>query len=1348
MTTEFDVSNFDALRISLANAEDVRSWSRGEVKKPETINYRTLKPEKDGLFCEKIFGPTKDWECACGKYKRVRFKGIVCERCGVEVTRSRVRRERMGHIELAAPVTHIWFFKGVPSRLGYLLNVTPKDLERVIYFASYMVTEVNEDERHNDLPGLQDEFDSEIKRLEQRRDSDIEARAKKVEEDLAALEEAGEAKGPARTKLRNGAERDMAAIRTRYNDQIARVDAVFDKFKKLKPGDMVDDVDLWREMQDRYGDYFDGCMGAEAIKKRLQSLDLETISKELREEIKDASEQRKTKALKRLKVVNAFLTTGNKPEAMVLDVIPVIPPDLRPMVQLDGGRFATSDLNDLYRRVINRNNRLKRLIELGAPEIMLNNEKRMLQEAVDSLFDNGRRGRPVTGASNRPLKSLSDMLKGKQGRFRQNLLGKRVDYSGRSVIVVGPSLRMHQCGLPKPMALELFKPFVIKRLVDLNYAQNMKSAKRLVDRGDSEVWGVLEEVIAEHPVLLNRAPTLHRLGIQAFEPILVEGKAIHLPPLACAAFNADFDGDQMAVHLPLSAEAQAEARSLMMASDNILKPADGHTVTMPSQDMILGLYYLTTVIDGAKGQGRVFSSLEEAEMALDKHEIDMQAKVLIRLPEDFVLPKGWEPSEIEVVDPEPGSPAVVKEERFHDGSVLFATSYGRILFNSTLPVDYPFVNDQAPKKRLSKIVDDIATRYSTAQVAATLDALKDMGFTRAPWSGVSFAFSDVIQPSERDEYIEKYEAEADKVNENYEIGMLTEEERRQELIDLWTKCTSEVSEAVEEHFDSKNNLAIIVQSGARGNMMQINQIAGMRGLVANPKGEIIPRPVKSNYRDGLSVLEYFISQHGARKGLADTALRTAESGYLTRRLVDVSQDVIVREEDCGTKAGLPIRVAERDNDGNLVLVKAADGGPYSRLLAADVIDPADGQTVLYKRDDALSMDVLNDLVAHGVEEVKCRSVLTCESKRGVCAKCYGWSLATNKLVDVGETVGIVAAQSIGEPGTQLTLRSFHSGGVAAASDITQGLPRVTELFEARTPKGEAPITEFAGSIKIVENDRGRQIILTPDADSGAPKEDGVIKPITYQVSKRVPLKVADGDHIKVGTQLVEGSVDPKKILTILGKRAAQVNIVEEVHTVYRSQGVDIHDKHIEVIVHQMTRRVTIIDSGDTDLLPGELVDNARFREINRNIVKNGGRPAVGRPALMGITKASLATDSWLSAASFQETTRVLTEAALSEKVDDLKGLKENVIIGKLIPAGTGLARYRNAVVEPDKAIRDTIYPNFGLGGDGDLGDASFSDADLSDLNFSNLEFGDLKLGDDFNPDDFYSDQGGQPDIEE
>ena len=1342
---DFEATDFDAVKISLASADKIRSWSRGEVKKPETINYRTLKPEKDGLFCEKIFGPAKDWECSCGKYKGIRFKGIVCERCGVEVTTAKVRRERMGHIELAAPVSHIWYFKSPTSfPMSRMLDIKSKDLEKVLYFASYIITHVDYEAREADADDLREELAADLEEIDAECARQIESL--KEQGNPENFDEFSDEEPLTPEEIAAG----IVDIQEECRDEKDLRSEAFQAFMQLNERDLVSDEPLFREMKRYYSMYFKGDMGAEAIRDLLASIDLEQEAATLKAIIadEDSQKQKREKAVKRLEVVDAFLKGGNDPANMILDVIPVIPPDLRPMVQLDGGRFATSDLNDLYRRVINRNNRLKRLIELGAPEIMLNNEKRMLQEAVDSLFDNGRRGRPVTGASNRPLKSLSDMLKGKQGRFRQNLLGKRVDYSGRSVIVVGPSLRMHQCGLPKPMALELFKPFVIKRLVDLNYAQNMKSAKRLVDRGDAEVWGVLEEVISEHPVLLNRAPTLHRLGIQAFEPILVEGKAIHLPPLACAAFNADFDGDQMAVHLPLSAEAQAEARSLMMASDNILKPADGHTVTMPSQDMILGLYYLSTVLEGVKGQGRVFSSLEEAEMALDRHEIDMQAKVLIRLPESFVLPKNWEPGEVKVLDPREGEDEVVKEERFHDGTVLFATSYGRILFNETLPTDYPFVNEQVAKGRLSKIVDDIAMRYSTQQVAATLDALKDLGFTRAPWSGVSFAFSDVNEPPERDEKIAEYEAKADKVNANYEMGLLTEEARRQELIDLWTECTAEVSKEVEEKFDPTSNLAIIVQSGARGNMMQINQIAGMRGLVANPKGEIIPRPVKSNYRDGLSVLEYFISQHGARKGLADTALRTAESGYLTRRLVDVSQDVIVREEDCGTKAGLPIRVAERDNDGNLVLVKAADGGPYSRLLAADVIDPADGQTVLYKRDDALSMDVLNDLVAHGVEEVKCRSVLTCESKRGVCAKCYGWSLATNKLVDVGETVGIVAAQSIGEPGTQLTLRSFHSGGVAAASDITQGLPRVTELFEARTPKGEAPITEFAGSIKIVENDRGRQIILTPDADSGAPKEDGVIKPITYQVSKRVPLKVADGDHIKVGTQLVEGSVDPKKILTILGKRAAQVNIVEEVHTVYRSQGVDIHDKHIEVIVHQMTRRVTIIDSGDTDLLPGELVDNARFREINRNIVKNGGRPAVGRPALMGITKASLATDSWLSAASFQETTRVLTEAALSEKVDDLKGLKENVIIGKLIPAGTGLARYRNAVVEPDKAIRDTIYPNFGLGGDGDLGDASFSDADLSDLNFSNLEFGDLKLGDDFNPDDFYSDQGGQPDIEE
>ena len=1168
-----EFNTFESIKICLASPDRIREWSYGAVERPETINYRTQKPERDGLYCERIFGPTKDWECHCGKFKKIRFKGKICDRCGVEVTRAKVRRERMGHIELAAPVSHIWYFKGTPSRIGQMLEISQKRLEEVLYFTKFIVLD------------------------------------------------------PGNTEL--------------------------------VPKQLLTDKE-YHSYREKYGDEFEAGMGAEAIQKLLKQIDLDELAAELKTELAGlASGQKRVKLLKRLEIVEAFRQSGNRPEWMIMDVVPVIPPDLRPMVMLDGGRYATSDLNDLYRRVINRNNRLKRLIELGAPEIMLNNEKRMLQEAVDSLFDNGRRGRPVTGASNRPLKSLSDMLKGKQGRFRQNLLGKRVDYSGRSVIVVGPELRMHQCGLPKPMALELFKPFVIKRLVDQGFAQNMKSAKRLVDRGDSAVWGVLEEVISEHPVLLNRAPTLHRLGIQAFEPILVEGKAIHLPPLACAAFNADFDGDQMAVHLPLSAEAQAEARSLMMASDNILKPADGHTVTMPSQDMILGLYYLSTVMEGAKGQGRVFSSLAEAEMALDLHEIDMQAEVLIRMPADFVLPEGWEPREIKVVDKDGHDDLeTVKEERFHDGTTLFATSYGRVLFNETLPVDYPFVNVPVGKKQLSKIVDDIATRYSTAQVAASLDALKDMGFTRAPWSGVSFAFSDVIEPPEREEFIARYEDEAAQVNENFEMGLMTEEERRNELIKLWTECTAEVSKAVEKHFDAKNNLAIIVQSGARGNMMQINQIAGMRGLVANPKGEIIPRPVKSNYRDGLSVLEYFISQHGARKGLADTALRTADSGYLTRRLVDVSQDVIVREEDCGTKAGIDVQVAERNANGELVLVKNADGGPYSRLLAADVIDPADGKTVLYKRNDALSMDVLDDLVAHGVEYVKCRSVLSCESKRGVCAKCYGWSMATNKLVDVGETVGIVAAQSIGEPGTQLTLRSFHSGGVASASDITQGLPRVTELFEARTPKGESPITEFAGTIKITDTDRGRQIILTPDSDSGAPTEDGAIKPIVYSVSRRVKALVQDGEHVETGTQLIEGSVDPKKILRIIGKRAAQMNIVEEVHNVYRSQGVDIHDKHIEVIVHQMSRRITVVDSGETDLLPGELVDQQRFREVNKAAVKAGKKPASGRPELMGITKASLATDSWLSAASFQETTRVLTDAALNEKVDDLKGLKE------------------------------------------------------------------------------------------
>ncbi|MBR3359516.1 MAG: DNA-directed RNA polymerase subunit beta' [Aeriscardovia sp.] len=1352
-----DVNQFHKLRIGMATTDDIHRWSHGEVKKPETINYRTLKPEKEGLFSEQVFGPTRDWECACGKYKRVRFKGIVCERCGVEVTRSRVRRERMGHIELAVPVTHIWYFKGVPSRLGYLLDISPKDLEKVIYFAAYMVTGVNEEQRHQDLPDLRSELDLELSSLARRRDNEIEERAKKLEADLSELEQEG-IKGAALSKVRKSAERDQAQIRKRYDGQIQRLNSVWDRFQSLEPGEMEGDVDLWREMEDRYGEYFEGSMGAEAIKKRLQDFDLKSADAELRQTIKTSTGQRKARALKRLKVVDAFLNTGNSPVAMVLDAIPVIPPDLRPMIQLDGGRFATSDLNDLYRRVINRNNRLKRLIQLGAPEIMLNNEKRMLQEAVDALFDNGRRGRPVTGASNRPLKSLSDMLKGKQGRFRQNLLGKRVDYSGRSVIVVGPELRMHQCGLPKPMALELFKPFVIKRLVDLGFAQNIRSAKRLIDRADSNVWDVLAEVIKEHPVLLNRAPTLHRLSIEAFEPVLVEGNAIHLPPLACAPFNADFDGDQMAVHLPLSVEAQAEARNLMLASNNILKPADGHTVTMPSQDMILGLYWLTVTIDeeqkeieeakkvyyaeypngdhhfptipDAKGQGRVFSSVEEARMALDLGEIDMQSKVLIRMPQDFVLPKNWEPGELRVVNLAPGQPSVVHEERLADGGYLFATNYGRLLFNSCLPVDYPFINEQVPKGLLSKIVDNIALHYSTAQTTATLDALKDMGFTRAPWAGVTIAFSDIEIPPERTEIIRNYEKQADAITQQYAMGLLTDEERRQETINLWTECTDAVADRMEENFSPDNDLNIMVRSGARGNWMQIRQIAAMRGLVSNPKGEIIPRPVKSNYHDGLSTLEYFISQHGARKGLADTALRTAESGYLTRRLVDVSQDVIVREHDCGTKRGIMITIGERNEDGSLSVAKFSDGSAYSRMLAEDIMDPAHPDEVLMHRDDALSMEDIAFLVEHGIEQVKVRSVLTCESKNGVCALCYGWSLATNTLVDIGEAVGIVAAQSIGEPGTQLTLRSFHSGGVASASDITQGLPRVTELFEARTPKGEAPIAEYPGLVQVDDSESGRTVTLIPD--------DQTVKPITYLTTRRAPLVVHNGDHIEAGTQLVEGSVDPKKVLRILGVHAAELNIVNGVHDVYRSQGVGIHDKHIEVIVHQMIRRVTVIDSGDTSLLPGELVDRNEFSRLNKEMVSKHLKPAAGRPELLGITKASLATDSWLSAASFQETTRVLTEAALESKEDGLRGLKENVIIGKIIPAGTGLARYRDAKVEPDKVIRETIYPSFGLGDNSD-GLNDISDQDLSNVDFSQIDFGDLSLGDELEDNDFLTD---------
>ncbi len=1262
-----DVNFFDELRIGLASVDNIRTWSHGEVKKPETINYRTLKPEKDGLFCEKIFGPTRDWECYCGKYKRVRFKGIICERCGVEVTRAKVRRERMGHIELAAPVTHIWYFKGVPSRLGYLLDLAPKDLEKVIYFAAYMITSVDEESRHRDLPSLQAHMDVEKKQVADRRDADVEERARKLEADLAELEAEG-AKADARRKVKDGAEREMNAIRRRADAQIERLEQVWDRFAKLKVSDLEGDEMLYRELRDRYGLYFEGSMGAAAIQKRLESFDLEAEAASLREIIATGKGQKKTRALKRLKVVSAFLTTTNSPLGMVLDAVPVIPPDLRPMVQLDGGRFATSDLNDLYRRVINRNNRLKRLLDLGAPEIIVNNEKRMLQEAVDSLFDNGRRGRPVTGPGNRPLKSLSDMLKGKQGRFRQNLLGKRVDYSGRSVIVVGPQLKLHQCGLPKQMALELFKPFVMKRLVDLNHAQNIKSAKRMVERAGGNnaryghVWDVLEEVITEHPVLLNRAPTLHRLGIQAFEPQLVEGKAIQIHPLVCAAFNADFDGDQMAVHLPLSAEAQAEARILMLSSNNILKPADGRPVTMPTQDMIIGLFHLTANRKGLAGEGRVFGSVAEAIMAYDGSKLDVNATCRIRL-QGVVPPAGTE----------------LPEDWSQGDAVLLETTLGRALFNETLPEDFVYVNAQVDKKRLSTIVNDLAERYPKVQVAATLDALKEAGFHWATRSGLTISIADVVTPPGKAKILDAFEDKAEKVQQQFELGLITDDERRQELIEIWTQATNDVAAELQKSMPEDNSVYRMVTSGARGNWMQVRQIAGMRGLVANPKGEIIPRPVKHNFREGFSVLEYFISSHGARKGLADTALRTANSGYLTRRLVDVSQDVIVREEDCGTERGLSQVIAVEGPNG-LSRHEDVETSVYSRTLASDV--EHDG-TVLATAGADVGDVLIDQLVAAGVTQIKVRSVLTCESKVGTCARCYGRSLATGKIVDIGEAVGIIAAQSIGEPGTQLTMRTFHTGGAATTGgDITQGLPRVQELFEARTPKGMAPIAEVAGRITIEETDRSRTLTITPDDGSEV---------IEHPLSRRSRLLVDDGAHVEVGEQLVAGAIDPKQVLRILGPRAVQKHLVDEVQVVYRSQGVGIHDKHIEVIVRQMLRRVTIIDAGDADLLPGELAERGRFETENRRVVAEGGQPAAGRPELMGITKASLATDSWLSAASFQETTRVLTEAALNGRSDSLLGLKENVILGKLIPAGTGLARYRNVKVEPTEEAKAAMY---------------------------------------------------------
>jgi DNA-directed RNA polymerase subunit beta' len=1258
-----DVNYFDELRIGLATGDQIRAWSNGEVKKPETINYRTLKPEKDGLFCERIFGPTRDWECHCGKYKRVRFKGIICERCGVEITRAKVRRERMGHIELAAPVTHIWYFKGVPSRLGYLLDIAPKDLEKIIYFAAYIITRVEEERRHKDLPKIEQEVAGERADIEGRRDQQVQGRLQELEARLKELEKEG-AKGAQLTAARKEAQREIDKMSEAAGREIQHVEEVLAAFKGLSVKQLVADDVVYRTLKDRFGDYFEGGMGAEAIKRLLQDLDLDGEAGDLRETIKTAKGTRRQKAIKRLKVVSNFIGTKNSPLGMVLDAIPVIPPDLRPMVQLDGGRFATSDLNDLYRRVINRNNRLKRLLDLQAPEIIVNNEKRMLQEAVDALFDNGRRGRPVTGPGNRPLKSLSDMLKGKQGRFRQNLLGKRVDYSGRSVIVVGPELRLHQCGLPKQMALELFKPFVMKRLVDQDLAQNIKSAKRMVERARPQVWDVLEEVIKDHPVLLNRAPTLHRLGIQAFEPVLVEGKAIQIHPLVCPAFNADFDGDQMAVHLPLSSEAQAEARILMLSANNILSPAHGRTIASPTQDMILGIYYLTLAGEKPeKEEGmKRFASANEALMALDARAVGLHDWIKVRLP---------------------GKPLAEADRgtaEENGGPLLVTTTPGRLMINEAFPEDFPYVNHQILKGEIGALVDECVHRYDRAQMARILDALKSLGFHYSTRAGVTIGVDDVNTPRSKQKILDEHEKRAQKVEGQYRRGIITDDERRQELIEIWTEATDSVTKAMEDEFTPTNPVFMMANSGARGNIMQIRQIAGMRGLVANPKGEIIPRPIKANFREGLSVLEYFISTHGARKGLADTALRTADSGYLTRRLVDVAQEVIVREDDCGTDKGIPAPVTVQRPGGEPVRGAHVATSLLGRVLAEDV---RVNRSKVASAGEEVTDEVADRLVEAGLDQVYVRSVLSCDALVGVCRLCYGKNLATGRLVDIGEAVGIIAAQSIGEPGTQLTMRTFHTGGVAG-EDITHGLPRVQELFEARRPKGEAQITELSGTVDIEDDEEKKVRRITVTAEDG--------QQVQYAVSLRARLAAEHGGLVEVGQQLTEGSVNPHEKLRVEGVQAVQVHLVEEVQQVYRSQGVTIHDKHIELIVRQMLRKVHILEPGDSDFLPGELVDRRRFEEKNAEVLESGDEPASARPILMGITKASLATDSWLAAASFQETTRVLTDAAISGKSDPLLGLKENVIIGKLIPAGTGMSRYRNLQVR----IREEAIPEYWL----------------------------------------------------
>ena len=1156
-----EFTTFDAMKIGLASPEKIREWSYGEVKKPETINYRTLKPERDGLYCEKIFGPQRDWECHCGKYKKIRYKGIVCDRCGVEVTRSKVRRERMGSIELATPVSHIWYFKGIPSRMGLLLDMSPKVLEQILYFAAYVVT----DSGSTDL----------------------------VEKTILT-------------------EKD------------------------------------YRESLEKYGNRFKAGMGAEAIKELLCKIDLDELSHELKEALENAQGQKKVRIVKRLEAVEAFRLSGNKPEWMIMDVIPVLPPELRPMVQLDGGRFATSDLNDLYRRVINRNNRLKKLLELHAPDIIVRNEKRMLQEAVDALIDNGRRGRPVTGPGNRALKSLSDMLKGKQGRFRQNLLGKRVDYSGRSVIVVGPELKIYQCGLPKEMAIELFKPFVMKSLVANGLAHNIKYAKRMVERVRPEIWDVLEDVIKEHPVLLNRAPTLHRLGIQAFEPVLVDGRALKLHPLVCTAYNADFDGDQMAVHVPLSPEAQAEARFLMLSANNLLKPQDGKPVTVPTQDMVLGSYYLTLVKDGDKGEGKAFTGFDEAMMAYRNGVIALHAKIKVRVYKEI--------------------DGVMQHK-------LIDTTIGQMIFNENIPQDLGFVDRSDPskafdleftklatKKQLGIIIDKCIRVHGATETAKVLDNIKALGFKYSTQGAITVSVSDIKVPEAKKVYLAEAEEKVDKITKLYKRGMLNDDERYDAIIKVWTETSDKVTKALMDNLDDLNPIYMMANSGARGSVNQIRQLAGMRGLMANTSGKAVEIPIRANFREGLSVLEYFISTHGARKGLADTALRTADSGYLTRRLVDVSQDVIVREEDCGATEGITVSAIV---DGKEEIEPLSDR-LLGRYTFEDVIDPETGEVLVEK--NVLMKDAeVEKIIAAGVKEVKIRSILTCQTPIGVCAHCYGSNLASGDSVPVGEAVGIIAAQSIGEPGTQLTMRTFHSGGVAG-DDITQGLPRVEELFEARKPKGVAVVSEIGGKVSIAETKKRREITVTDDSEGNAQ---------TYVIPYDARIKVAEGQEIEAGDALTTGSINPHDIFKIKGAREVQSYLTQEVQRVYRMQGVDISDKHIEVIARQMMRKVKVEEPGDTHLLMGSLIDMFELEAANKKVREEGGTEATASVVLLGITKASLATDSFLSAASFQETTRVLTEAAIKGKVDPLTGLKENVIIGKLVPAGTGMSRYRD-----------------------------------------------------------------------